>query len=61
MQLDMEFDYSEVQVLLGLDDDVDVSFNITLILIFQEIGTGRFCLGDMVRSMEFVAWEKTGG
>ena len=57
----MEFDYSEVQVLLGLDDDVDVSFNITLILIFQEIGTGRFCLGDMVRSMEFVAWEKTGG
>ena len=48
VQLNMEHDHAEVQVLLGLGNDVGENFNITLEPIFLEEGIGQFCMGDVV-------------
>ena len=52
VQLNMEHDHAEVQVLLGLGNDVRENFNITLEPIFLEEGIGQFCMGDVVSRIQ---------
>lgn len=51
IQLNMEHDEANVQVLLGLGNDVGNHFNIVLQPTVSERGLGDFCLGDVVRSI----------
>lgn len=49
IQLNMEHDQAEVEVVLGVGNNVDGSgFNITLVPIVMQLGIGMFCLGDVV-------------
>lgn len=48
IQLNMEHDEANVQVLLGLGNDVGNHFNIVLQPTVSERGLGDFCLGDVV-------------
>ena len=48
IQLTMDQQRADVQVLLGLGNDVGVGFDVVIVGIFEELGMGGFCVGGVV-------------
>lgn len=64
IQLTMDQQRADVQVLLGLGNDVGVGFDVVIVGIFEEVGMGGFCIDgavSLVFSNPLGYWEREEG
>lgn len=59
----MDQQRADVEVLLGLGNDVGVGFDVIIVGIFEEVGMGGFCIEGVVSwfSVHFWGYGERGG